>query len=267
MTTTGRRTIGSLQKAIDILELFDDLTPELGITEMSESLDLHKSTVSGLVYTLEGNNYLEQDSGTRKYKLGFKLVERASTLLSQIDVRSLALPHLQELRDWCDESVNLALCDGGHVIYVERLLSTQTLGMRAKVGYHAPLHCTALGKAILSSLPVAEVSQYVTRYGLPAVTGRTITDGGRFVEEIRRASECGFALDDEENEIGVRCVAAPVLDHTGHPAAAISVSAPAHRLPMSEVPRYGEQVKETALAISRELGYCRLGQSKSDEGT
>jgi IclR family KDG regulon transcriptional repressor len=262
MTRTSRRIIGSLQKAIDILELFDDLTPELGITEMSEALELHKSTVAGLVYTLEGNHYLEQAPETRKYRLGFKLVERASTLLSQIEVRPLALPHLQELRDWCDESVNLALREGGHVVYIERLLSSQTLGMRAKVGYQAPLHCTALGKAILSRLPPAEVSQYVARHGLPAVTDRTITDSGRFVEELQRTRERGFALDDEENEIGVRCVAAAVLDHTGQPTAAISVSAPGHRLPLSEVPRYGEQVRETALAISRELGYGWLERSR-----
>lgn len=253
--TSGRRTIGSLQRAIDILDLFDEGATELGITEISEALALHKSTVAGLVYTLEHNRYLEQDPPSRKYRLGFKLVERASTLLSQLDVRAAALPHLQALRDWCDETINLAIRDGGEIIYVERLASRQALGMRTPVGSRAPMHCTALGKALLSALPPAGADRYVMRYGLPAVTAQSITDKERFLHEIEMARERGYAVDDEENKPGVRCVAAPIVDHEGQPAAAVSISAPAHRLPTADEPRYGAEVRATAEAISRRLGY------------
>lgn len=259
MNATARRTIGSLQRAIDILDLFDEQTADLGITEISEALGLHKSTAAGLVYTLEQNGYLGQDQATRKYHLGFKLVERAFTLLDQIDLRAIALPHLQGLRDWCDESVNLAIPDGGQVVYVERLATTRSLGMHAKVGYRAPVHCTALGKAILSGLPETNVAELIAQHGLPAATPHTITDRERFLEEIRHSCALGYALDDEENEVGVRCIAAPIFDHTDQPAAAVSVSAPIHRLPISEVPRYGERVKEAARAISYDLGYRLLG--------
>lgn len=152
MTTRRHRTIGSLQRAIDILELFDEQTTELGITEMSEALGLHKSTAAGLVYTLEDNGYLDQDAASRKYRLGYMLVERAFTLLDQIDVREAALPQIQELHDWFDESVNLALRDGAHVIYIENLNTTRSLRMCSKVAYRAHVHSTALGKAILSQL-------------------------------------------------------------------------------------------------------------------
>lgn len=109
MAATAPKTIKSLQRAINILDLFDEQAAELGVTEIAEKLGLHKSTAAGLIYTLEYNGYLDQDPDTRKYRLGFNLVERAFTLLDQLDIREVALPHLQELRDWCDESVNLAL--------------------------------------------------------------------------------------------------------------------------------------------------------------
>jgi len=247
--------IKSLQRAINILDLFDEQMVELGITEIAEALGLHKSTAAGLVYTLEYNGYLDQDPETRKYGLGFKLVERASTLLDQIDVRQVAIPHLQELRGWYGESVNLAVQDGGQIVYIERLTSTQSLGMRAKVGYRAPMHCTALGKALLSGMPPEKVEELVTQYGLSAITDHTITDLAQFLQEMERTRIQGFAVDDEENEIGVRCVAAPIFDHLNRPTAAISISSPVLRFSMSEVPLYGQKVTEAAAAISTKLGH------------
>jgi DNA-binding IclR family transcriptional regulator len=116
-----------------------------------------------------------------------------------------------------------------------------------------------LGKAILSGMPAAKVQQLIAQYGLLAITPQTITDPGRFLLEVERTRERGFALDDEENEMGVRCVAAPICDHAGRVVAAISVSVPIQRIPMSEVPRYGRKVSETARAISRKLGHKQLG--------
>jgi IclR family KDG regulon transcriptional repressor len=255
MAEKAPRMIKSLQRAINILDLFDEHIAELGITEIAEALGLHKSTAAGLVYTLEHNGYLDQRPETRKYSLGFKLVERASTLLDQIDVRQVALPYLQELRAWCGESVNLAVRDGEQIVYVERLTTTQSLGMRAKVGYRAPMHCTALGKAILSGISPREVEEFVAQSGLPSVTPHSITDGAQFLQEVDQARAQGFALDNEENEIGVRCVAAPIFDHSDRPVAAVSISCPVHRFPPSDAPRYGQKVIEAATAISARLGH------------
>lgn len=263
MASTAPRMIKSLQRAINILDLFDEQTVELGITEIAETLGLHKSTAAGLVYTLEHNSYLDQNPETRKYSLGFKLVERASTLLDQIDVRQVALPHLQKLRGWCGESVNLAVRDGGQIVYIERLTTTQSLGMRAKVGYRAPMHCTALGKAILSGLPPEKVEEVATQYGLSTVTDHSITDFAQFLQEVGRIRRQGFAVDNEENEIGVRCIAAPIFDHSDQPVAAVSISSPVLRLPLSEVPHYGQKVIETANAISTGLGYRPRGRQVS----
>lgn len=249
------KRIGSVQRAIDILGLFDHQSPELGIAEIARLLGLHASTTASLVYTLEANGYLTQVPNTRKYRLGFKLLERALVILDLLEIRQVAYTSLQELRQQWNETVNLAVLDGRDVVYVERLLGTQALGIHSKVGWRAPAHSTALGKAILSCLPTAEVKAFIHRYGLPPVTAKTITDPEQFLAELDKVREQGFAVDDEENEIGGRCVAVPIFDHTGKPVAAVSVSAPTVRLPMSAVPQVGAMVRETAKAISRNLGY------------
>ena len=253
--THASKKIGSIQRALDILNLFNSQSPELGTTEIARALGLHKSTTASLVYTLEANGFLSQNPDTRKYRLGLKLVERAFAMLDQVEVRQVAFPFLRELRDRWTETVNLAILDGPDIVYVERMLGTKALGMRSEVGRRAPAHSTALGKAILSCLPVAQVQAFVSQYGLPATTSRTITDPDKFLAELEKTREQGYAVDDEENEIGGRCVAVPVFDHTGQPVAAVSVSAPTARLPVSEFPQAGAMVRETAKSISRGLGY------------
>lgn len=176
-------------------------------------------------------------------------------MLSHVEIRQVALPHLQVLRDEFDESVNLAILDGAYVVYVERLVGTRALGVRTEVGKREPAHSTALGKAILSCLTKAEVKTFVKQHGLPQVTSHTITSSDRLCLELDKTRERGFAIDNEESELGERCVAAPIFDHVGRVAAAVSVSAPILRLPMSETPRFGVQVRKTAEAISRSLGY------------
>ncbi len=249
------KKIGSVQRAVDILNLFSQQCPELGTTEIARALGLHKSTTASLVATLAANNYLSQNPDTRKDHLGLKLVERAFAMLDQVEIRQVSYPHLQELRNRLNETVNLAILDGPDVVYVERMLGTRTLGMRSEVGRRAPAHATSLGKAILSCLPLPELAKFIDRYGLAAVTPKTITDRDQFLAEMDRTRELGYAIDDEENEIGGRCVAVPIFDHTGQPIAAVSVSAPTTRLPLDDVPKVGAQVRETAKAISRGLGY------------
>lgn len=249
------KKIGSVQRAIDILNLFNSQSPELGMTEIARTLSLHKSTTASLVYTLEANGLLAQDPNTRKFHLGLKLVERAFTMLDQVEVRKIAYPHLEALRNQWNETVNLAVLEGADVIYIERMLGTKALGMRSEIGRRALAHSTALGKAILACLPNQHIEKFITDYGLPPVTERTITDPQKFLTELDQVRECGYAIDDEENEIGGRCIAVPVFDHTGQVTAAVSISAPTARLPMSDVPQAGAMVRETAKAISRSLGY------------
>lgn len=252
-----RRKIGSVQRAVDILNLFNSQTPQLGITEIAQALNLHKSTASGLITTLEANGYLDQDSATRKYQLGLKLVERSSLVLNQIEVRKVALPLLEQLRDKCGESVNLAIRDGVDVVYVERVRSLRSLGTREEIGKRASIHCTALGKAMTAWLPPGELKQLVSRCDLYPLTQNTITDREQLILELERTRERGFAIDDEEIEMGVRCVASPIFNHVGRPFAGVSVSAPVTRMPIDGVSAVAEIVLDTAKSISTRLGYIQ----------
>ncbi|MGC8781159.1 MAG: IclR family transcriptional regulator [Anaerolineae bacterium] len=248
------RLIGSVERALDILNLFDLRTAELGTTEIAEAVGLHKSTAASLIYTLAAKGYLAQNPRTRKYSLGLKLIERSAVVLHHLEVRRVAYPHLEALRDRCGETVNLAVLDGADIVYIERLLCTRALGMRSEIGKRALAHSTALGKAILAHWPTAEVGAFVQRFGLPRVTAKTITDPTEFLRQLEEARALGYAIDDEENEEGGRCVAAPLFDYTGKPIASISLSAPVSRLSLADAPRFAALVRETAHAISLHLG-------------
>lgn len=254
-----RRVIASVQRAVDILNLFDHRRFELGTTEIARALGLPKSTIAGLVQTLEANSLLEQNGVTRKYHLGLKLVEYGSLLLNQIDLRMVALPFLENLLEWCNESVNLAVWDEGHVVYIERLFGTYLLGMRSEIGKREPVHSTALGKSILSCLSERELRNVISHIDLIPKTPFTLTSQDALLTDIQMTHKRGYAIDNEENELGGRCVAAPILDFRGKPVAALSISVPLQRLPEENFPVFGVKVREVASAISRRLGYLHNG--------
>ncbi len=250
-----RKVIASVQRALDIINLFDGSHAELGNNEIAKMLEMDPGTAAGLVYTLRLNNYLDQNPDNRKYRLGLKLAERAAVLLNQIDLRKIATPYLEELRQWCGESINLAIRDHNEVVYIERLFGHHSLGIRSELGKRARLHSTALGKAILANMNPEETDAILTGYEFISVTPKTITNLKDFLVELERVRESGYAIDEEENELGGRCLAAPVFNNDGVPVAAVSISVPIQRLPREKIIEYGTKIKETTLVISRNLGY------------
>lgn len=257
------RIITSVQRALDILLLFGAQTPELGITEIAKALNLHKSTVFGLVYTLQRNGYIEQNPENRRYHLGLQLVERAAVLLDQIEIRKIAMPELEHLRDWSTESVNLAIREDNQVIYIERLLSDKNLGFRNHIGKRAWAHSTALGKAILSHLPAREARELLESHQLEPMTPHTITDIETLMAQFKIFRRQGYAVEREENEIGGLCISAPIHNHTAKPVAAVSVSFPLSRLDETMISTYGLKIAEIAKRISVKLGCYPESQSTS----
>lgn len=251
----NRKTIGSVQRALDILNLFEGSRTEIGNNEIARLLGMDPSTAAGLVYTLKLNNYLDQNPDTRKYRLGMKLAERASVLLDQIDLRKIAAPTLEKVRQWCGESVNLAIRDKREVVYIERLFGHQSLGIRSELGKRGRLHSTALGKAMLANMEAEERRALLSDYEFIPVTPRTITNLNDFEQELERVRTEGYAVDEEENELGGRCLAAPIFDVSGRPVAAVSISVPVQRLPREKIAKYGMKIKEAGLEISRNIGY------------
>jgi IclR family KDG regulon transcriptional repressor len=242
--TKPRKVIASVQHALQIMDLFDGTHSELGNAEIAKALNMDPGTVAGLVYTLKLNKYLDQNLTNRKYRLGLKLVERASLLLRHIDLRKIATPYLEEL-----------LRDQNEVVYIERLFGDHSLGIRSELGKRAPLHSTALGKVILAHMDQHEARNILTDYDFIPVTRFTITDQKQFLAEIERIRESGFAIDEQENEIGGRCIAAPIYNNDGNVVAAVSISVPIQRLPNEKIAAYGEKIKAAALEISRNIGY------------
>jgi IclR family transcriptional regulator, KDG regulon repressor len=251
---THRKIIGSVQRALDILNLFDTQTVELGTTDIARSLDLPKSTIAGLVHTLVLNGYLVQRPETRKYHLGFKLVERAGVLLSQFDLSQVSAPVLAALRDDVNESVNLGLRDGKYVVYIERMHGRNMLGMRSEIGKRELAHSTALGKAILAFSPEHVLVDFLEGISFDPVTPYTIVDPETFLTELKHTYQRGYAVDDQENELGGRCVAAPIFDYTGQVVAALSISVPLQRFPDNRLEPLGKRVKAAASEISQLLG-------------
>jgi IclR family KDG regulon transcriptional repressor len=252
---SSRKVIASVQHSLNIINLFSSAHAELANSDIARMLEMDPGTVAGLVYTLKINNYLDQNPENRKYRLGFKLAERGSVLLAQIDLRKIAAPILEDLLEWSGESVNLAIRDHQEVVYVERLFGSHSLGIRSELGKRAPLHSTALGKAILASMGVSQVQTILDDYKLVSVTPNTIINLNDFMDELEKVRRNGFALDEEENELGGRCLAAAVMDNNRRPIAAISISAPIQRLPLERIAEYGERIKTAALELSLKIGY------------
>jgi IclR family KDG regulon transcriptional repressor len=254
-TENSRKVIASVQHALNILNLFEGSKAELGNMEIAKLLNMNPGTVAGLVYTLRFNNYLDQNPDNRKYRLGMKLAERAAVLLDQLDLRKIAAPFLEELRQWSGESINLAIRDRREVVYIERLFGHHSLGIRSELGKRAHIHSTALGKVILAHMDREGAQTILTGYEFIPVTPKTITNLKDFLEELEKVRITGYAIDEEENELGGRCLAAPIFNNDGNLVAAISISVPIQRLPREKVIEYGARIKETALNISRNLGY------------
>jgi IclR family KDG regulon transcriptional repressor len=251
----NRKVIASVQHALDILNLFEGSKSELGNAEIAKLLDKDPGTVAGLIYTLRLNNYLDQNPANRKYRLGLKLAERAAVLLNQLDLRKIATPYLENLREWSGESINLAIRDHQEVVYIERLFGNHALGIRSELGKRAPLHSTALGKALLAYMEPQNAGAILAEYNFFPVTPHTVTNLQQFQDELVRTRAKGFALDEQENELGGRCLAAPVFNNNGVVVAAVSMSVPLQRLPEEKIQEYGKKIFETAGEISRKLGH------------
>jgi len=244
-----------LDRALGILSVLSQEGPELGPAELSVRLDLHKSTIHRLLMVLERHRLIERKSQTGKYRLGMKLFELGSKAVAQLDLRERVRPYLERLVLETGETAHVCILDGGKMLSVANVESPRTLRTPSTVGRRTPLHCTAVGKALLAFLPEGEVDGLIAECELTAFTHRTITTPARFKAELRRVRERGYAMDDEEIEDGLRCIGAPVMDYSGKAVAAMSIAGPSFRLIKERIPRVANCVMAAASELSIELGY------------
>jgi IclR family acetate operon transcriptional repressor len=257
-------SIAVLDRALDLLEALAEAPAgaPLGVSEVARRAGVTKSAAFRILANLERRGYVAKDPVSARYTLGTQLVYLGERSLGAIDLRAAARPALEALRRRFGETVNLGVREGAEVVYVDMIESSHGLRMAARVGGRDHLHSTALGKAILAFLPPAERDQLLHAPGaLPVRTERTITDPVKLRAELERVRERGIAEDRDENEVGARCLGAPIFDHRGLVAGAISLSAPDSRLDDARAAEVAVAVGEEAAAITRRLG-GRIDASK-----
>ena len=259
MTAVGNRAttyrVQVLDRAFTILNALAQNGSELGLAELSAALRLHKSTVHRLLMMLEQHRYVERDSSSGKYRLGWKLFELGMQAVARRDLFLLAPPVVEWLKAETGETAHLGILREGEVISVVNVEGQKTVRTPSTVGRRSPAHCTSLGKAILAFLPRQQVSEFVRTCGLRSYTRNTITGPSGLESELGRIRELGYAVDDEELEDGLRCIGAPVRDHTGRVVAAISIAGPAFRLGKESLPALAAAVKCAAARLSASLGH------------
>ena len=245
----------SLLKAIDIIDAVAR-AGSAGIRELSAVTGFPPSTTHRIVATLVAKNYFRQDPVTKRYSLSFRLLELGSQVQQQFNLISIARPHLEALMAEAKESVNLAVQDGDSVVYMDCVQSNHSmLQLFTKPGARVPLYATAVGKMFLSQMRSAELDQYLERSHPTLNTPYTRIERNKIIEDLKQVRIQGYAVDDEEMEEGVRCVAALIYDHNGRPAASISISGASLRVTPARLPYFGKLIKTCAATISQELGY------------
>jgi DNA-binding IclR family transcriptional regulator len=249
-----RMRLSSVANAIRLTKAFSENEYEMGISALALRLGLAKSTVHRLATTLVEYDFLEQNRETGKYRPGLALFELGTLVRRKMDVMSEAQAEIHSLAEATGETVQLAILDHLSVLYIRIRESHQAVRLSSGLGSRAPAHCTGVGKAILAYQP-QEVVRQVTDAGLKRYTENTITSAEALVQELATVRARGYAIDDEEMEIGLRCVAAPIRNHTGEVVAAISVSAPVQRMSKKSVATTAPNVIAAADSISRRLGY------------
>ncbi|KJS20755.1 MAG: IclR family transcriptional regulator [Clostridiaceae bacterium BRH_c20a] len=254
VTKAKSNFIQSVDRALQILEAFSRKNKELGVTEIANNVDLHKSTVFGLLATLEQRGYLEQNRENGKYRLGLKLFELGNLVEEGMDLRGIAAPIISQLVDSYGETVHLVVCDHDEVIYIDKKESTSAIRILSQVGTRLPMYCTGVGKCLLAFLPEDTLKSVINK-GLIPFTPNTITEEDKLRSEVQKIREQGFAFDLEEIETGLKCVAAPIKNHKGQVVAAISLSGPSMRMEIKRMKELILPVKYSALEISRKLGY------------
>ena len=256
--TKPSNLVQTIQRVSSILEELGKNPRGISIRDLSLKLKLPKGTTHRLLSSLNYYAYVRQDPNTRNYSLGLKLVELGNLLLSQLDLRQVAEPFLRDLADRTQETVHMVILDKNEIVYVDKIETdhhTGGLRMASRIGVRNPAHSCAVGKVLLSHLSDQELDLLIKEKGLDKRTENTMTDPTQLKEHLKSVRKQGFAIDDEENEKGIRCVAAPIRNEEGKAVAAISLSGPAFRITKKVVQEtLKKEVMETAYQISQRLG-------------
>src|SRR5581483_2174305 len=251
----------SLERGLAILSSFRSDRPLLGVSELSREVGLSRSTTHRYIATLAGLGYLEQDSASRKYRLGPRVLDLGFSAINSMDLREVAAPHLQALSDETGHTVNMAVLDGADIVYIERCRTARQgqreIDLNLHVGSRLPAYCTSLGKVLLANLPPDQLQETLQRVELTQRGPNTLTASDALLRELERVRRDDLATNNEELAYGLRSIAAPIRSQMGDVVAAINLAA--HRSMVSFdalVARLGPPLRRTAAEISGRIGWA-----------
>ena len=268
MTQTKRKKtdyiIQSVDHALDVLEAFHAEEDELGITELSRRLKLHKNNIFRILATLENRGYIEQNQTTDNYRLGLGTLELGQTYIRHTGLLRIARPVMEELNKKVNENVYIGILKDRYAFYLDVVESNHTVRVLSRVGCRVPTYCAAIGKAQLAFERLETINEVLGKKELKKFTPNTIADREKIMEHLIIVKELGYAVDDEEWDDGVRCVGAPIFDYTRKAVGGISISAPSARMSLEQVRKeYVPLIKKACEEISNRLGYDSL-EAKSE---
>jgi DNA-binding IclR family transcriptional regulator len=254
--------IQSLDRGLQLLEIISQAKQPMGLPELSEMMNIDRSTVHRLLGTLQKRNYVVQDPVSKRYSLGLRVIELSRHALDGINFRTIAKPYLKRLSRETGESTNLFILTNNHAVCVDYEASPSPLAVTNDTGVVYIMHATAGGKVLLAYMPEALRQKILNSGPLTAYTPRTFTDVNALLMHLQQIRAQGYAIDDEERYVGVRCIAAPIFDHTRKNIAGISISGPASRVTLDHITELSALVVNAADDISLELGYQKNENSK-----
>jgi DNA-binding IclR family transcriptional regulator len=252
-TSDSQYQLASLSRALNVLFVFSAQQPELSLEELSERVSLNKTSLLRILRTLEAEHFLLRSNG--RYRLGPRVLDLGNVFLSTLSVHRVAQPIMDVLARSCEQTVSLAILDDLEIVYIAIEQAQREVGIQGEIGGRHPANATALGKVLLAGLDDAQLKRLLKGAELKRLTHRTITIPEKLLAHLEQVRDRGYALDDEERGIGIRCVAAPIRDHSGNVIAGISLAAPIFHMTEESLPKYTEKLLAAAGEISRQMGY------------
>lgn len=265
--TSGRNQSSSLRRALEVLAVIAlacERDALLSLTEIAAQSGINRSTVSRLLQPLMDAGLVDQEPNTDRYRLGPQTARLGQIYLQHLDVNNVAGPILQALVEESQETAHLGVLDGTDVVYVDKHESPRSVRTGSRIGSRQPLYSTAMGKVLLAHAAPSVVED-VIREGMPRRTETTITNAETLATELDRIRIDGYAIDDQENELEIRCLGAPVFDHRGVVVAAISLSVPATRMPVERLRVLSTLVMDATAEVSRRLAAPDEALQRSDD--
>jgi DNA-binding IclR family transcriptional regulator len=249
--------VQSVDRTLNVLEKIINSENGITVTELSNSLDIHKSTVHRLLSTLAYRKYIKKDKNNL-YFPGIKLLEIGSQTLNKSDMRKEIKPYLEKLMKKTEETIHLGILDDNEVIYIDKVESPHTIRMYSSIGKRAPVHCTGLGKVLIAFSSQEDIENFLETKKLKKYTENTITKPEEFKENLKKIKKRGYSIDNQEHEVNINCIASPIFDHKGNVLAAFSISGPSNRMTLETIQELKTMVLQYSKKISACFGYNNL---------